>query len=130
MTDTTTNCLVNIQSIAVYGGAGVASQIGDLKRGGEIVVCTPGRMIDILSSNKGNILSTKTTTIKIILLFQFPGCLFYFMMSFCSLTPTYKLPICCVSHIWSWTKLTGCLIWDLNLKLCASSTTFVLTDKR
>jgi hypothetical protein len=22
------------------------------------------------------------------------------------------------------------LIWDLNLKLCASSTTFVLTDKR
>lgn len=44
-----------LRSIAVYGGAGVASQIGDLKRGGEIVVCTPGRMIDILSSNKGRI---------------------------------------------------------------------------
>jgi ATP-dependent RNA helicase DDX46/PRP5 len=54
----TTNFLIDIQSIAVYGGAGVASQIGDLKRGGEIVVCTPGRMIDILSSNKGNILFT------------------------------------------------------------------------
>ena len=30
------------------GGAGVADQIADLKRGAEIVVCTPGRMIDIL----------------------------------------------------------------------------------
>lgn len=30
------------------GGAGVAEQIADLKRGAEIVVCTPGRMIDIL----------------------------------------------------------------------------------
>ena len=30
-------------------------KIGDLKRGAEIVVCTPGRMIDILCANKGRI---------------------------------------------------------------------------
>lgn len=37
--------VLNIRVTAVYGGAGVAEQIGELKRGAEIVVCTPGRMI-------------------------------------------------------------------------------------
>ena len=36
---------------AVYGGASVSEQIGDLKRGSDIVVCTPGRMIDLLTMN-------------------------------------------------------------------------------
>lgn len=44
-----------IQSVCVYGGAGVKHQIGDLKRGAQIVVCTPGRMIDILCANKGRV---------------------------------------------------------------------------
>lgn len=34
--------VTNIRSACVYGGAGVKHQIGDLKRGAEIVVCTPG----------------------------------------------------------------------------------------
>lgn len=40
---------LGLRVTAVYGGAGVADQIADLKRGAEIVVCTPGRMIDILT---------------------------------------------------------------------------------
>jgi ATP-dependent RNA helicase DDX46/PRP5 len=51
-----------VRSVPVYGGAGVASQIGDLKRGTEIVVCTPGRMIDILCANKGRITNLRRTT--------------------------------------------------------------------
>jgi ATP-dependent RNA helicase DDX46/PRP5 len=51
-----------IRSTAVYGGAGVASQIGDLKRGVEVVVCTPGRMIDLLCKNKGRITNLKRVT--------------------------------------------------------------------
>ena len=47
------------RSTAVYGGAGVAEQIADLKRGTEIVVGTPGRMIDILTMQAGKILSLK-----------------------------------------------------------------------
>lgn len=39
--------------VAVYGGSGVAQQISELKRGAEIVVCTPGRMIDILATGTG-----------------------------------------------------------------------------
>jgi len=35
----------------------VAEQIADLKRGTEIVVATPGRMIDILTMQSGRILS-------------------------------------------------------------------------
>lgn len=51
-----------IKSIAVYGGTGVASQIGDLKRGADVVVCTPGRMIDLLCKNKGRITNLKRVT--------------------------------------------------------------------
>lgn len=39
---------VGLACTCVYGGSGVANQITELKRGTEIVVCTPGRMIDIL----------------------------------------------------------------------------------
>ena len=45
------------RSTAVYGGAGVAEQIADLKRGTHIAVATPGRMIDILTMQAGRILS-------------------------------------------------------------------------
>ena len=40
---------LQIKSTAVYGGAGVAEQIGDLKRGTHILCATPGRLIDHLS---------------------------------------------------------------------------------
>lgn len=45
------------RSTAVYGGAGVAEQIGDLKRGTHICVATPGRLIDILTMHSGKLLS-------------------------------------------------------------------------
>lgn len=46
-----------LRSTAVYGGAGVAEQIGDLKRGTHICVATPGRLIDILTMQSGKLLS-------------------------------------------------------------------------
>ncbi|PRP78953.1 hypothetical protein PROFUN_13265 [Planoprotostelium fungivorum] len=46
---------LNLGCVCVYGGSGVASQISELKRGCEIVVCTPGRMIDILCTNAGKV---------------------------------------------------------------------------
>jgi hypothetical protein len=48
---------LGLKSTAVYGGAGVAEQIADLKRGTHIAVATPGRMIDILTMQSGKILS-------------------------------------------------------------------------
>lgn len=37
-----------IQVTAVYGGASITQQIRDLKRGSQIVVATPGRLIDLI----------------------------------------------------------------------------------
>ena len=53
---------VCFRSTAVYGGAGVAEQIGDLKRGTHVVVATPGRLIDILTMQSGKILSLRRVT--------------------------------------------------------------------
>ncbi|CAE7507132.1 unnamed protein product, partial [Symbiodinium microadriaticum] len=49
----------------VYGGAGVADQIADLKRGADIVVCTPGRMIDILCMQAGKLVTLKRVTMVV-----------------------------------------------------------------
>jgi ATP-dependent RNA helicase DDX46/PRP5 len=50
------------RSTVVYGGAAVAEQIGDLKRGVHIAVATPGRLIDILTMQAGKILSLQRVT--------------------------------------------------------------------
>lgn len=44
---------LDIRAVCVYGGVGISEQIADLKKGAEIVVCTPGRMIDMLAANNG-----------------------------------------------------------------------------
>jgi len=53
---------LGLTATAVYGGAGVSEQIGALKRGSDIVVCTPGRMIDILTMNAGKLISLARVT--------------------------------------------------------------------
>ena len=55
---TTTECrrfckALDRHVVCVYGGTDIALQIAELKRGADIVVCTPGRMIDMLTSNNG-----------------------------------------------------------------------------
>lgn len=46
---------LNMSVACIYGGAAVGEQIAELKRGAEIVVCTPGRMIDLLCMQGKNI---------------------------------------------------------------------------
>ncbi len=53
---------VGLKSICVYSGAGIAGQLSELKRGAEIVVCTPGRMIDVLTTSSGKITNLKRVT--------------------------------------------------------------------
>ncbi|KAL3840111.1 hypothetical protein ACJIZ3_024702 [Penstemon smallii] len=54
--------VMGLTCVPVYGGSGVAQQISDLKRGAEIVVCTPGRMIDILCTSGGKITNLRRVT--------------------------------------------------------------------
>lgn len=46
---------LKITSACCYGGSPISEQIAELKRGAEIVVCTPGRMIDLLCANSGRV---------------------------------------------------------------------------
>ncbi|CEG37045.1 dead box rna helicase rcf1 [Plasmopara halstedii] len=48
---------LGLHATAVYGGSSVSEQIAKLKRGSDIVICTPGRMIDILCMSAGKMLS-------------------------------------------------------------------------
>jgi len=51
-----------VSGCAVYGGAPVADQIAELKKGPQIVICTPGRMIDMLCANAGKVTNLKRVT--------------------------------------------------------------------
>ena len=53
---------LGLRAVAVYGGASVADQISDLRRGADVVTCTPGRFIDLLSMNSGRLLSLNRVT--------------------------------------------------------------------
>lgn len=44
-----------IRNTAIYGGAPKGPQIRDLQRGVEIVIATPGRLIDMLETQKTNL---------------------------------------------------------------------------
>lgn len=53
---------LGLRVVAVYGGTPISEQIGDLKPGAEIVVCTPGRMIDMLAANSGRVTNLRRCT--------------------------------------------------------------------
>eukprot|EP01113_Clastostelium_recurvatum_P031282 TRINITY_DN3888_c4_g1_i6.p1 TRINITY_DN3888_c4_g1~~TRINITY_DN3888_c4_g1_i6.p1 ORF type:complete len:1106 (-),score=318.86 TRINITY_DN3888_c4_g1_i6:178-3450(-) len=57
---------LGLVTLCVYGGALVGEQIADLKRGCDIVVCTPGRMIDMLCANKGKVVQLKRTSFVVL----------------------------------------------------------------
>ncbi len=48
--------------MAVYGGTGISEQIAELKRGAEVIVCTPGRMIDMIAANSGRVTNLRRVT--------------------------------------------------------------------
>ncbi|OMJ22506.1 Pre-mRNA-processing ATP-dependent RNA helicase PRP5, partial [Smittium culicis] len=57
---------LGLRTICAYGGSPIKEQIGEFKRGAEIVVCTPGRMIDLLSANSGRVTNLKRVTFLVL----------------------------------------------------------------
>eukprot|EP00658_Telonema_sp_P-2_P071900 TRINITY_DN6110_c0_g3_i3.p1 TRINITY_DN6110_c0_g3~~TRINITY_DN6110_c0_g3_i3.p1 ORF type:complete len:1097 (+),score=316.21 TRINITY_DN6110_c0_g3_i3:90-3380(+) len=53
---------LNLTPVCAYGGAPMSQQVGDIKAGAEIVVCTPGRAIDLLTLNGGRVMNLQRTT--------------------------------------------------------------------
>eukprot|EP00884_Botryococcus_braunii_P023090 jgi/Botrbrau1/9465/Bobra.0252s0086.1 len=48
--------------VCAYGGSNLGTQISDLKRGAEVIVCTPGRLIDVLVMSGGKITNMRRVT--------------------------------------------------------------------
>lgn len=57
---------LGLRVVAVYGGPNISEQIGMLKPGAEIVVCTPGRMIEILTVNSGRVTNLNRCTFLVL----------------------------------------------------------------
>ena len=57
---------LSLRAICAYGGAPIKDQIADFKRGAEIVVCTPGRMIDLLTANSGRVVNLRRVTFVVL----------------------------------------------------------------
>uniref|UniRef100_T1IN03 Probable ATP-dependent RNA helicase DDX46 n=1 Tax=Strigamia maritima TaxID=126957 RepID=T1IN03_STRMM len=57
---------INLHVVCVYGGTGISEQIAELKRGAEIIVCTPGRMIDMLAANNGRVTNLRRCTFVVL----------------------------------------------------------------
>lgn len=53
---------LGLRAVCVYGGTGISEQIAELKRGAEVIVCTPGRMIDMLAANSGRVTNLRRVT--------------------------------------------------------------------
>ncbi|MBK7897125.1 MAG: DEAD/DEAH box helicase [Anaerolineaceae bacterium] len=55
--------LRNVSVLAVYGGTAYGPQIGTLRRGVDVVVGTPGRLLDLLKSNKLDLSQVQTVVL-------------------------------------------------------------------
>jgi ATP-dependent RNA helicase DDX46/PRP5 len=53
---------MNLRAVCAYGGAPIKEQIAELKRGAEIIVCTPGRILDLLAANSGRVTNLRRVT--------------------------------------------------------------------
>jgi|GEM_PF-590738 len=60
------NKALSLGSACCYGGAGIKEQIAALKGGVEVVVATPGRLIDLLTTNSGRVIPLNRVTMVIL----------------------------------------------------------------
>ncbi|WVN85262.1 pre-mRNA-processing ATP-dependent RNA helicase PRP5 [Cryptococcus depauperatus CBS 7841] len=54
--------VINLRVSCCVGGSSISEDISNMKKGAEIVVCTPGRMIDLLTANNGRVTNLRRTT--------------------------------------------------------------------
>lgn len=57
---------LGLRGVCAYGGSAIKDQIAELKRGAEIVVCTPGRLIDLLCANSGRLTNLHRVTFMVL----------------------------------------------------------------
>lgn len=58
--------VVGLKVVACYGGTSLGEQLGQLKRGCEVVVATPGRLIDVLTISNGKVTNLRRVTFLVL----------------------------------------------------------------
>ena len=58
--------LMGLRSVCAYGGAPLGEQLGKLKAQVEILVATPGRLIDVLTASKGKVTNLRRTSFVVL----------------------------------------------------------------
>lgn len=58
--------VLDLKVASVYGGQSIGGQISKIRQGVEIVVCTPGRMIEVLASSTNKSINLDRTTFVVI----------------------------------------------------------------
>ncbi|KAJ1910161.1 pre-mRNA processing RNA-helicase [Tieghemiomyces parasiticus] len=53
---------LGLRALCAYGGSPIKENIVEVKRGAEVIVCTPGRLIDLMCANSGRLLSLSRVT--------------------------------------------------------------------
>lgn len=53
---------LSFKATCCYGGSSIETQIAELKKGSEIIIGTPGRVIDLLAANGGRVTNLKRVT--------------------------------------------------------------------
>merc|ERR1719199_1106862 len=57
---------VNLRMVACYGGSSLGEQLSQLKRGTEMLVATPGRLIDVLTISSGKVTNLRRVTYLVV----------------------------------------------------------------
>lgn len=57
--------VMNLRVTCCVGGQSISDDIAAMKKGAEIVVCTPGRMIDLLTANNGRVTNLRRITFMV-----------------------------------------------------------------
>lgn len=57
---------LGISSVCAYGGSSIRDQIAELKRGAQILIGTPGRLIDLLAANSGRVVNLLRVTFLVL----------------------------------------------------------------
>lgn len=58
--------VTRLRSVPCFGGGNMSEQIAQLRNGAHVVVCTPGRMIDLLTANRGKVTNLRRVTYVVI----------------------------------------------------------------
>ena len=57
---------LNLRVASLVGGGSLKEQLAQLRRGSQVAVCTPGRLIEVLCLNNGRALSLRRTSIVVL----------------------------------------------------------------